>query len=111
MKCTDNYTELIFVLFFSVVLIEGTILGQDRNPATLYDSRIVKMPMGTLYKRFMNIPFSCYYPLIQIKSEIISGAEPPPYDATDLPLVIKEKDPEYQFHRVILLRKLLHVSI
>ncbi|VEN40483.1 unnamed protein product [Callosobruchus maculatus] len=91
-----------------LVLIEGTILGQDRNPATLYDPKIVEMPMETLYERFKNIPFACYYPLIQTKSEIIARSEPEPYDATGLPLVIKEKDPEYQFHRVILLRRLLH---
>lgn len=66
--------------------------------------------MVTLYQRFENIPFVCYYPLIETKSEIIAQSEPPPYDATELPLVIKEKDPEYQFHRVILLRRLLHVS-
>nr|CAH7737912.1 unnamed protein product [Callosobruchus chinensis] len=90
-----------------LVLIEGTILGQDRNPATLYDPKIVEMPMETLYERFKNIPFACYYPLIQTKSEIIARSEPEPYDATGLPLVIKEKDPEYQFHRVILLRRLL----
>ncbi|KAJ8976127.1 hypothetical protein NQ317_019392 [Molorchus minor] len=89
-------------------LIEGTVLGQERNPATLYDPRIVVMPLDTLYQRFENIPLECYYPLIQCKSDIIALAEPPPYDATGLPLIIKERDPEYQFHRVILFRRLLH---
>lgn len=86
------------------------MLGQERNPATLYDPRIVKMPLDSLYQRFEQIPFVCYYPLIQCKSDIIAQIEPPPYDAIGLPLIIKEKDPEYQFHRVILLRRLLHVS-
>ncbi|XP_023017738.2 TBC domain-containing protein kinase-like protein [Leptinotarsa decemlineata] len=91
-----------------LVLIEGSILGQERNPATLYDPRIVEMPLDTLYQRFENIPFVSYYPLIQIKSDIINQSEPPSYDATGLPLIIKERDPEYQFQRVILLRRLLH---
>ncbi|KAJ8935053.1 hypothetical protein NQ318_002682 [Aromia moschata] len=91
-----------------IIITRGTILGQERNPATLYDPRIVEMPLDTLYQRFENIPFACYYPLIQCKSDIIALAEPPPYDATGLPLVIKERDPEYQFHRVILFRRLLH---
>ncbi|CAG9823731.1 unnamed protein product [Phaedon cochleariae] len=91
-----------------LVLIEGGLLGQDRNPATLFDPRIVEMPLASLYQRFENIPFTAFYPLIQIKSDIISRLEPPPYDATGLPLIIKERDPEYQFHRVILLRRLLH---
>ncbi|KAF7277775.1 hypothetical protein GWI33_009196 [Rhynchophorus ferrugineus] len=92
----------------SLVLIEGTLLGQDRNPATLYDPRIVEMPLETLYQRFIHIPITAFYPLIHSKSDIISSSDPPPYDATGLPLVIKEKDPEYQFHRVILFRRLLH---
>lgn len=97
-------------LYFSLVLIEGNILGQERSPATLYDPRIVEMPLDSLHQRFETIPVSCYYPLIQIKSEIISKSEPPPYNATGLPLIIKERDPEYQFHRVILFRRLLYVS-
>ncbi|KAL1492194.1 hypothetical protein ABEB36_012677 [Hypothenemus hampei] len=92
----------------SLVLIEGTILGQDRNPATLYDPRIVKMPLDTLYQRFAHIPFQVFYPLIHSQSDIIEKSNPPPYDATGLPLIIKERDPEYQLHRVILLRRLLH---
>ncbi|KAG5897208.1 hypothetical protein JTB14_022559 [Gonioctena quinquepunctata] len=91
-----------------LLLIEGSILGQERNPATLYEPRIVEMPLDTLYQRFENIPFVSYYPLIQIKSDIIAESEPPPYDATGLPLIIKERDPEYQFQRVILFRRLLH---
>lgn len=96
-------------LCFSLVLIEGTVLGQERNPTTLFDPRIVQMPLDTLYQRFAHIPFAVFYPLIHSKSDIIAKADPPPYDATGLPLVIKERDPEYQLHRVILLRRLLHV--
>lgn len=92
------------------MLIEGNILGQERNPATLYDPRIVEMPLDALYQRFENISFSAFYPLIQIKSKIISQSEPQSYDATGLPLIIKERDPEYQFHRIILFRRLLHVN-
>lgn len=92
------------------MLIEGTILGQERNPATLYDPRIVQMPLDTLYDRFKNIPLQCYYPLIFNKSEIIAKSTPPLDDATGLPLIIRERDPEYQFHRIIFFRRLLHVS-
>lgn len=95
----------------SMILIEGAVLGQERNPATLYEPRIVQMPLDTLYQRFAHIPLSSYYPLIHSKSEIIEKFEPPLYDASDLPLVIREKDPEYQFHRTILFRRLLHVRM
>uniref|UniRef100_A0A1Y1JXH6 Protein kinase domain-containing protein n=2 Tax=Photinus pyralis TaxID=7054 RepID=A0A1Y1JXH6_PHOPY len=91
-----------------MVLIDGSILGQERNPATLYDSRIIQMPLEGLYQRFEHIPLNCYYPLIHSKSEILSKADDSSYNAEKLPLVIREKDPEHQFHRVILLRRLLH---
>lgn len=83
-------------------------MGQERNPATLYDPRVVKMSLETLYERFKHIPLECYYPLIHTKSEIIAKSAPSVEDAKVLPLVIREKDPEYQFHRVILFRRLLH---
>lgn len=88
--------------------IEGSTLGQERNPATLFDPRIVKMPLDALYQRFAHIPLNCYYPLLHSTSKIIASSMPPSYDATGLPLVIREKDPEYQFHRVILFRRLLY---
>ncbi|XP_045476153.1 TBC domain-containing protein kinase-like protein [Harmonia axyridis] len=91
-----------------LVTLDGTIKGQGRNPATLYDPRIVHMSLETLYERFKHIPFNACYPLLHTKSDIISSYDPPPYDTKALPLVIKEKDPEYQFHRIILFRRLLH---
>ncbi|KAF5294637.1 hypothetical protein FQA39_LY02769 [Lamprigera yunnana] len=91
-----------------LVLINDSILGQERNPASLYDPRVIQMPLDSLYQRFVHINFHSYYPLIHFKSAILSDMEPPPYDVDKLPLVIREKDPEYQFHRIILFRRLLH---
>lgn len=67
------------------------------------------MPMDTLYQRLQHIPLSGYYPLIHNKSKIIAKFDVPLYEVNGLPLIIRERDPEYQFHRVILLRRLLHV--
>lgn len=89
--------------------MEGAILGQERNPATLYDPKLIKMPLDSVYQRLAQIPLTSFYPLLHNKSKIIQDSLPPLYDATGLPLVIREKDPEYQFHRVILFRRLLHV--
>ncbi|KAK4883180.1 hypothetical protein RN001_006499 [Aquatica leii] len=91
-----------------MVLIDGSILGQERNPSSLYDPRVIPMPLESLYQRFSHINTYSYYPLIHFKSEILASVEPSPYDAEKLPLVIREKDPEYQFHRIILFRRLLH---
>ncbi|KAL3272384.1 hypothetical protein HHI36_013861 [Cryptolaemus montrouzieri] len=91
-----------------LIMLDGTILGQGRNPATLYDFRIVHMGLDTLYQRFGHIHLNSCYPLLHFKSDIIDMFDPAPYDIKNLPLVIKEKDPEYQFHRIILFRRLLH---
>ncbi|XP_022916046.2 TBC domain-containing protein kinase-like protein [Onthophagus taurus] len=91
-----------------LVPIEGNVLGQDRNFAVLFDPRVTPMPLDTLHERLGNIPISGFYPIIFSKSHIIARSELDAYNVSDLPLVIKERDPEYQFHRIILLRKLLH---
>lgn len=94
-----------------MVTLDGTIHGQERNPATLYDPRVVIMPLDALYFRLQHIPLTSYYPLLLNKSKIIAADDEDTYNATDLPLIIRERDPEYQFHRVILLRRLLHVNV
>ncbi|KAK9887878.1 hypothetical protein WA026_000183 [Henosepilachna vigintioctopunctata] len=91
-----------------LVMLDGTVLGQGRNPATLYESKIVQMSLDTLYQRFKHIHLNFCYPLLHCKSDIIAAFDPPHYDTKALPLIIKEKDPEYQFHRIILFRRLLH---
>lgn len=68
------------------------------------------MPLDALYHRLQHIPLIGYYPLLLNKSKIIEADDEVTYDANDLPLIIRERDPEYQFHRVILLRRLLHVN-
>lgn len=102
---------LVLLFFYRLVLLDGTVLGQDRNPATLFDPRVIKMPLDALYQRLGHISLTSYYPLLHTKSKIIAKDEPPEYNANDLPLIIRERDPEYQFHRVILFLRLLHVRI
>ncbi|XP_044727731.1 TBC domain-containing protein kinase-like protein, partial [Chrysoperla carnea] len=90
-----------------VVLLDGKVLGGKRREETLLDLRVVPVNLDSLYKRFSHIPLKCFYPLIRTTSKKINDAEPEPYDADQLPLIIREKDPEYQFHRVILLGRML----
>ncbi|KRT78460.1 hypothetical protein AMK59_7606, partial [Oryctes borbonicus] len=72
-----------------LILNDGSILGQERNPTTLHDPRVVPMPLEALRQRFSHIPLSSYYPLVSSKSHIIQRFEAPAYDVADLPLVIR----------------------
>lgn len=92
----------------NLVLLDGTNYGQNKNQATLYDPRVVKIPLDSLYSRLSHLTLTSHYPLVHCHSEIILKSEPDTYDASQLPLIIREKDPEYQYHRVILFRRLLH---
>lgn len=94
-----------------MVPLEGMAYGEKRNQATLYDSRVIQISLDSLYSRFSHLKLNHFYPLIHTTSEIILGAEPERYDVSDLPLIIRERDAEYQFHRVVLFRRLLHVSL
>lgn len=90
-----------------IMLLEGKSFGNKRREETLLDLRVVPVNLEPLYKRFSHLPLKSFYPLIWCKSEIIHRAEPEKYDAAQLPLIIREKDPEYQFHRVILMKRIL----
>lgn len=69
----------------------------------MYDNRVVRLSLSNLADRVANIEPQAYYPLVlspQFAKKY--GAE-----MESLPVVIREKDTEYQFHRVMLFTKLL----
>lgn len=69
----------------------------------MYDSRIVMLSLNNLTDRLANIKPQAYYPLIlSTKFAQKYGTE-----MEALPVVIRERDTEYQFHRVVLFTKLL----
>lgn len=69
----------------------------------MYDNRIVRLSLNNLTERLANIKPQAYYPLI-LSTQFTHdyGAE-----MKTLPVIIREKDTEYQFHRVMLFTKLL----
>lgn len=97
------------MFFSSLVLLEGTAFGEKRDLAFLLDLRVVSLPMQSLQQRIAQLPFSAFHPLLETSSCIIPTDEPP--EAGSLPLIIREKDIEYQFHRVILFQRLLLVGV
>ncbi|XP_075234514.1 TBC domain-containing protein kinase-like protein isoform X2 [Lycorma delicatula] len=89
----------------NLVLLEGTSFGQSRDQAMMLDLRLVPLPLNALVQRLKHLPITAYYPLIEIKSDIIGVEEQS--EAASLPLVIRERDTEYQFRRIVLYDRLL----
>lgn len=86
-----------------IVLLSGRIAGQPRSQSYMHDSRIVRLSLNNLTERIANIETQAYYPLIlstQFAHKFGTEME-------SLPVVIREKDTEYQFYRVMLFTKLL----
>ncbi|KAK3907313.1 TBC domain-containing protein kinase-like protein [Frankliniella fusca] len=88
-----------------LVLLEGSVLGKRRDQTSLLDLKIIPLSLDSLRNRLAPVPFSAYYPLIETKSDILNEEEE--CDAATLPLIIRERDTEYQFRRVVLFRRLL----
>ncbi|XP_031637327.1 TBC domain-containing protein kinase-like protein isoform X2 [Contarinia nasturtii] len=78
-----------------LVLLNGQILGQPRSQSHMYDSRL---------ERLSRIKKQDYYPLVLTDQY---GKNQYGAEMEMLPIVIRERDTEYQFHRVLLFTKLL----
>lgn len=69
----------------------------------MYDSRVVRLNLNTLVERLACVKKQDYYPLVltdQYRTNYGAQME-------TLPVVIRESNTEYQFHRVLLFSKLL----
>lgn len=98
----DQFNSL-FQCIFRIVLLNGHILGQPRSQSYMYDSRVVPLNLNTLKERLARVKKQDYYPLVMTNQYSTNyGAE-----METLPIVIRERDTEYQFHRVLLFSKLL----
>jgi hypothetical protein len=51
------------------------------------------------------------YVFVYFRSEIIASEDGEQLEAAALPLVIRERDTEYQFHRIILYDRLIKVNV
>ncbi|XP_050532151.1 TBC domain-containing protein kinase-like protein isoform X2 [Daktulosphaira vitifoliae] len=94
--------ESSVLLLPRLITLEGTLYGSIRNQSSLMDLQVVELSLDLLANRLQHLKITDYYPSIdEIKERS---------DVTDtLPLVIREKDTEYQFHRIILFDRLLSV--
>nr|XP_031836748.1 TBC domain-containing protein kinase-like protein isoform X2 [Nomia melanderi]XP_031836749.1 TBC domain-containing protein kinase-like protein isoform X2 [Nomia melanderi] len=91
----------------NLVILLGQMFGH-RDTAGLLDLRVIKVPLDTLRQRLSHIPYIANYPWltnemhVQSQEDLIDAA-------SQLPLIIRERDTEYQFYRIILYNRLLQV--
>ncbi|XP_056010659.1 TBC domain-containing protein kinase-like protein [Ostrea edulis] len=97
--------------YFSTM--DGEVFGQRRDQAEFLDRTIIILSQEQLRKRLSEIDETAYYPLLEDENGHVSTSLPSSPSNSDLsetaslPLVIKEKDIEYQFHRIILYERLI----
>ncbi|XP_066591371.1 TBC domain-containing protein kinase-like protein [Prorops nasuta] len=91
----------------NLVILLGQMFGR-RDMVGLLDLRVVKVPLDTLRQRLSHIPLVANYPWLNERMhaenlEDFTGA------TSQLPLIIRERDTEYQFYRIVLYDRLLQV--
>ncbi|XP_076117916.1 TBC domain-containing protein kinase-like protein [Mytilus galloprovincialis] len=93
---------------------DGDVFGQKRDRAELLDNTIVVLSQEQLRNRLSEVDEKAYYPLIHTDDDMTEFKRMPKsssaadlLETASLPLIIREKDVEYQFHRVILYERLL----
>ncbi|KAH8270948.1 hypothetical protein KR044_003420, partial [Drosophila immigrans] len=86
-----------------IVRLCGTSVCPARSQSCLMDERIVLLKLQPLLQRLSRLPASCYFPLLHAAPRQL-----PQQQQQLLPLLIRERDIEYQFRRVRLFSRLLH---
>ncbi|XP_075736859.1 TBC domain-containing protein kinase-like protein isoform X3 [Rhipicephalus microplus] len=89
-----------------IVLLEGEELGQKKDTIFFYDHTVVLLSAEQLCQRLEGMDPNLYYPLIEESGDVPAS---PSFssDTAALPVVIREKDVEYQIQRIILYNRLL----
>ncbi|XP_053401999.1 TBC domain-containing protein kinase-like protein [Mercenaria mercenaria] len=96
----------------SLTLDNGEVLGQGRDQMELLDHTVVLLSQDQLRQRLADIDEKAYYPLLEDDQMVEEGLPTSPSNvdiasSASLPLIIREKDIEHQFHRVILYERLI----
>ncbi|XP_039500212.1 TBC domain-containing protein kinase-like protein [Drosophila santomea] len=86
-----------------IVRLSGASVCPGRSQAQLMDDRVVPLRLKALLQRLSGLPAAVYFPLLHSPRFPAHFAR----ELQELPLVIREKDIEYQFQRVRLFTRLL----
>ena len=86
-----------------LVLLNGKSTPVHKSQSTLFDHRIVILNTNNLSERLLRVPKRAFYPLLHCpRLPYNFGTE-----MQSLPLVIRERNIEYQFYRIVLFERLL----
>ncbi|XP_071951591.1 TBC domain-containing protein kinase-like protein isoform X2 [Antedon mediterranea] len=95
----------------SVFTVDGDVFGLERDTSALFDDTIIPLSLDQLRERLQNVDEEAYYPLLEDEKSMgslpHSTSNNSISETANLPLIIREKDIEYQFHRVVLYERLL----
>ncbi|XP_068141174.1 TBC domain-containing protein kinase-like protein [Drosophila tropicalis] len=89
-----------------IVRLNGSSVCPKRSQSHLMDDRVVPLKLQPLIQRLSRLPAHIYFPLLHsprfapLQQQFASELQ-------QLPLIIRERDIEYQFHRVRLFASLL----
>lgn len=91
----------------NLVILLGHMFGR-RDTAGLLDLRVVKVPLDTLRQRLSHIQFIANYPRLTNQMHV-QAQDDLTDSSSQLPLIIRERDTEYQFYRLVLYDRLLQI--
>lgn len=86
-----------------IILLNGESYGSPATQACMLDKQIVILNLANLTQRLANVPKQAFYPLIHSPRFAVNYGK----EMEKLPLIIRERDTEYQFYRVVLFTRLL----
>ncbi|KAK4296947.1 hypothetical protein Pmani_030595 [Petrolisthes manimaculis] len=86
----------------SVMVVEGEVFGGDASHQQQLEATTIILPLHSLRSRLAHVAAHKYYPLITQRE---CGTDD--LETSRLPLVIRERDVEYQLHRILTFQRLL----
>ncbi|CAM2112819.1 unnamed protein product [Caretta caretta] len=88
---------------------DGESFGQGRDRSSLLDDTTVILSLCQLRNRLKDVGGEAFYPLLEDEQSNLShsNSNNELSAATNLPLIIRERDTEYQLHRIVLFDRLL----
>ncbi|XP_017575985.1 TBC domain-containing protein kinase-like protein isoform X1 [Pygocentrus nattereri] len=91
------------------ILEDGESFGQSRDRSFLLDDTTVTLSLCQLKNRLKDVAGEAYYPLLEDEQSSLpqSNSNNELSAAVSLPLIIRERDTEYQLTRIVLFDRLL----
>jgi len=92
-----------------IVRLSGASVSPPRSQSYLMDERVVLLKLQPLLQRLSRLPANVYFPLLHMPRQQKQQQQQQQHlQQQQLPLLIRERDIEYQFRRVRLFTRLLN---